>query len=210
MEESRQLKLSPKSADRTSEWCRLKETTMSVSGISSSSLLDYYSAQDVQNKMKQFQQEFQQLGQDLQSGNLSAAQSDFATLQQLMPQNSSTSSAQSNNPIAQAFSQLSQDLQAGNLSAAQQDYSTIQQDFQNQAAQMHGHHHHHGGGGSAASAISQLFDQLGQALQSGDLSTAQSVFSSLQQELQQLSQTGVASSAQKSSPSSSSSISVSA
>ena len=149
---------------------------MSVSGISSSSLFNY-STQDVQNKMKQIQQEFQQLGQDLQSGNLSAAQSDFARYSSSVPQNNSTSSTQSNNPIAQAFSQLSKDLQAGDLSAAQQDYSTIQQDFQNQAAQMQGHHHHHGGSGSGASAISQLFDQLGQALQSGDLSTAQSVFS---------------------------------
>ena len=64
---------------------------MSVSGISSSSLFDY-NTQSVQNKMQQFQQEFQQLGQDLQSGNLSAAQSDFATLQQYAPQTNSTSS----------------------------------------------------------------------------------------------------------------------
>jgi outer membrane protein assembly factor BamD (BamD/ComL family) len=183
---------------------------MSVSSISSSNLPAYYGTQDLQSKMKQFQQGFQQLGQDLQSGDLSAAQSDFATLQQLMPQNNSISSAQSSNPIAQAFSQLSKDLQAGDLSAAQQDYTTIQQDFQNQAAHMHGHHHHHGGGRSEASAISQLMTQMGQALQSGDLSTAQSVFSSLQQELQQLSQTGGLSSAQKSSQSSLTSLSVNA
>jgi outer membrane protein assembly factor BamD (BamD/ComL family) len=162
---------------------------MSVSGVSSSSLFNH-GTENVQNNIKQIQQEFQQLGQDLQSGNLSAAQSDFATLQQLMPQNNSTSSAQSNNPIAKAFNQLSQDLQAGNLSAAQQDYSTIQKDFQNQGAQMHGHHHHRGGGGSAGSEINQLLNQLGQALQSGNLSTAQSAFSSLQQELQQLGQAG--------------------
>jgi outer membrane protein assembly factor BamD (BamD/ComL family) len=182
---------------------------MSVSGISSSSLFNY-STQDVQSKMKQIQQEFQQLGQDLQSGNLSAAQADFAALQQLLPQNNSTSSTQSNNPIAQAFSQLSQDLQSGNLSAAQQDYLTIQQDFQNQAAQTQGHHHHSGGGGSGSSAISQLFEQLGQALQSGNLSTAQQVFSSLQQEFQQLSQSSGLSSTQSSSQSSSSRISVNA
>jgi soluble cytochrome b562 len=182
---------------------------MSVSGISSSSLLNY-STQDVQSKMKQFQQAFQQLGQDLQSGNLSAAQSDFATLQQLVPQNNSTSSAQSNNPIAQAFNQLSQDLQAGNLSAAQQDYTTIQQDFQNQAAKMHGHHHHRGGGGSGTSAISQLLDQLGQALQSGNLSTAQQVFSNLQQQLQQLGQSSGQSSAQTSSQSDGTRLSVNA
>jgi outer membrane protein assembly factor BamD (BamD/ComL family) len=172
---------------------------MSVSGISSSSLLNY-GTQDVQGKMKQFQQEFQQLGKDLQAGDLSAAQSDFAALQQLMPQNSATSSTQSNNPIAQAFNQLSKDLQAGNLSAAQQDYTTIEKDFQNPAIQMPRQHHHRAGGGRGASEFSQLFDQLGQALQSGNLSTAQQVFSSLQQQLQQLSQSG----GQSSTPTSSS------
>jgi hypothetical protein len=43
---------------------------MSVSGISSSSL---YDTQTVQNNFQKAQQEFQQLGKDLQSGNLSAA-----------------------------------------------------------------------------------------------------------------------------------------
>ncbi len=155
---------------------------MSVSGISSSSLFDY-NTQNVQNKMQQIRQEFQQLGQDLQSGNLSAAQSDFATLQQLQPQTNSTSSTQSSNPIAQEFNQLSTDLKSGNVSAAQQDYATIQQDMQNQAAQ--GHHHHHHGGGSGASEISQSMEQLGQALQSGNLSTAQQAYSSLLQDFQQ-------------------------
>jgi len=60
---------------------------------------------------------------------------------------------------------------------------------------MYGRHHHRDGGGgsrtsSHTSPVSQLFEQLGQALQSGNLSTAQQVFSSLQQEFQQLSQSG--------------------
>ena len=163
---------------------------MSVSGISTSSLLNFEN-QSVQNRFQQFQQEFKQLGQDLLSGNISAAQQDFATLQQLAPKNSSTSTAQSSNPIAQAFSQLSQDLQSGNLSAAQQDYAQIQQDFQSQTSgqnQMsevhHGRHHHHDGGGES-SEISQLFSALGQALQSGNLSTAQQTYASLLQDLQQ-------------------------
>jgi len=135
------------------------------------------------SQLQQFQQEFQQLGKDLSSGNLTAAQSDFAALQKDMPQTSSSAStAQSTNPIAQAFSQLSQDLKAGNLSAAQQDYANLQQDFQNQVS--HRHHHHHGGGGSEESQFAKLFDQLGQDLQSGNLSGAQSDWSSLQQLLQ--------------------------
>jgi outer membrane protein assembly factor BamD (BamD/ComL family) len=160
---------------------------MSAAGISSSSFPSYDN-QTTQNNLQRFQQEFQQLGQDLQSGNLSAAQSDFATLQQLGPQSNSTASAQSNNPVAQAFSQLSQDLQSGNLSAAQQDYSNIQQDTQNQPAQTqsHPHHHHHhasGNGNGEGSETGQLFTQLGQALQSGNLSAAQQAYNSLLQDL---------------------------
>ncbi|HXX21763.1 MAG TPA: hypothetical protein VEO19_01285 [Terriglobia bacterium] len=135
------------------------------------------------SQLQQFQQEFQQLGKDLSSGNLTAAQADFATLQKDMPQTSSSAStAQSTNPIAQAFSQLSQDLKAGNLSAAQQDYANLQQDFQSQTP--HWHHHHHRAEGSEQSQFSQLFQQLGQDLQSGNLSGAQSDWSSLQQLLQ--------------------------
>jgi soluble cytochrome b562 len=170
---------------------------MSVSGISSSGFFDY-NTQSVQNRMQQFQQEFQKLGQDLQSGNLSAAQADFATLQPSAP----TSSSQGTNPITQEFSQLSKDLQAGNVSAAQQDYATIQQDFQNQAA--HGHHHHHQGG-SRDDGVGQTLDELGQATQSGNLSSARQAYSSLLQDFQQFAQNGGSPT-----PSSASGVSVSA
>ena len=160
---------------------------MSVAGISSSNLFNINdSRRSVESEMKQ---EFAQLGQDLQSGNLSAAQTDFATLTQMGPQSTSSSSsstAASNSPMAQAFAQLSKDLQSGNLSAAQQDFATIQQDMQSNAVQSAGHRHHHHGGGE--NAISSLFGQLGQALQSGDLSTAQQVFSTMQQDFQQAGQ----------------------
>jgi len=158
---------------------------MSTSGISSNSLFSYDS-QSVQNKWQQVRQDFQQLGQDLQSGNLSAAQQDLVTLQQLHSEGNSTSTSQtqSQNPVQQDFSQLAQDLQSGNLSAAQQDYTKIQQDLQSQGAQAHHHHHHSGGDGS--SQISQLFQQLGQDIQSGNLSSAQQTFATLQQDLQQL------------------------
>jgi len=169
---------------------------MSVSGISSSNFLDY-SAQSIQTRMQQFRQEFQQLGQDLQSGNLAAAQTDFAALQQVEPQSISTASTQSNTPIGQAFNQLSQDLKSGNLSAAQQDYATIQQDFQNHASRAHHHHH---GGGNGEGEISQLLQQLGQDLQSGSLSAAQQAYSTLMQDFPQFGQNnGVASTGQSSS-----------
>ena len=74
---------------------------MSVSGISANGYSDFSN----QNTFQQLQQQFQQIGKDLQSGNLAAAQSDFVTLQQDLPQDSSSSSRGSN-PIEQAFSQL--------------------------------------------------------------------------------------------------------
>lgn len=156
---------------------------MSLAGISST---NYFAQQQaVQSSQQQFLQEFQQLGQDLQSGNLSAAQSDFATLQQ----GTSTSSASSSNPIAQAFNQLGQDLQSGNTTAAQQDYTQLQKDLQN-ASQASGHHRHaHRDGDSSSnssgsSEISQLFQQLGQDLQSNNLSGAQQAYNSILQDFQ--------------------------
>jgi len=166
---------------------------MSVAGISAASLFNF-NTQSITNRKQQFSQEFQQLGQDLQSGNLAKAQADFSALQQFG--SNSTTSTQSSNPIAQDFTQLSNDLQAGDISAAQQDFSKLQQDFQSQAPQVHHHHRHHhhqadstqSSSSSSSSGISQLFDQLGQALQKGDLAAAQQAYGTMQQDFQQLGQ----------------------
>ena len=179
---------------------------MSVSSIMSSvgGLLLNSLTQHSQGNSQKVGQEFQELGQDLQAGNLSAAQSDFATLEQYAPQSTSgssaSSSAENSNPIAQEFQQLSQDLQSGNLSGAQSDFATLRQDFQNGSG--HGmHHHHHGGGGGEMAALSQEFQQLGQALQSGSLSAAQQAYTTMQQEFPQLGAGSQSSSAQSSAPS---------
>jgi hypothetical protein len=163
---------------------------MSISALSANGYWDL----NPPSSLQKIEQEFQQLGNDLQSGNLSAAQADFITLQQDVPQTSSSSSQTHSNPIEQAFSQLSQDLKAGNLTAAQQDFQTIQQDFQNRGPQWsppaqgtegEERHHHHGfhnesGSSNQSGSISQLMSQLGQELQSGDLTSAQQTFTSLQ------------------------------
>ena len=81
---------------------------MSVSAIPSSA---FFTPQNIQTTFQRFQQEFQQLGQHLQSGNLSAAQSDFANLKNFGVQTSTTTS-RNNSPIAQAFNQLAKDLQS--------------------------------------------------------------------------------------------------
>jgi ribosomal protein S20 len=179
---------------------------MSVSGISNVSSPANGNTQITQSRMQQFRQVFQQLGQDLQSGNLPAAQSDILTLQQSVPPAASTTSS-SKNRMAQDFSQLSADLKSGNISAAQKDYSAVQQDFQNRAT--HRHHHHGGGGTSGFSKVlgglgqaaqfvanfgSHLLGPLGVALQSGNLSAAQQAYSAVQQAVQQLAQNNPASS----------------
>jgi hypothetical protein len=112
---------------------------MSVFGIASNLINTV--GRTLQSSTKQAQQEFQQLGQDLQSGDMSAAQSDLATLEQLVPQSGSSALAQTSSTISNAFNQLSQDLQAGNLSAAQKDYSSLQVNIQKPGAQTLGRRH---------------------------------------------------------------------
>jgi outer membrane protein assembly factor BamD (BamD/ComL family) len=103
-------------------------------------------------------QAFKQLAQDLQAGNVTAAQRDFSTIQRDFLNVQSQTQTQgsgggryhhhalgsiSASPLAQLFSQLGQALGAGNLSSAQQAYAALQQDFQQFAS----------GGGSGAGSV---------------------------------------------------------
>jgi outer membrane protein assembly factor BamD (BamD/ComL family) len=162
---------------------------MSVSGLAASSIFQFLSAASAQSKFQNFQKEFQQLGQDLSSGNLSQAQTDFQALQPSVQPVSSTNTQTAATPLSTAMSQLAQDLSSGNLSAAQQDFSSVQQGLSQASGRISGHHHHHhadSSGDSLQNPISQLFSQLGQALQSGNLSAAQTAYTPLSQEFQQL------------------------
>ena len=179
---------------------------MSIIGILSSNLFSAGATQNPQSnqntpsKFQQIRTEFQQLGQDLQSGNLKQAQSDFATLSQNLNganQSSATnaSAASGNNAVAQAFTQLSNDLQSGNLQGAQQDFTNLQQNLQqtsSQQVQGHHHHHHHAENSDSSSSsqqtnpIVQAFTSLAQDLHAGNLSGAQSAFAALQNDLQQI------------------------
>jgi outer membrane protein assembly factor BamD (BamD/ComL family) len=105
------------------------------------------------------------------------------------------SSATGNNALAQAFAQLGQDLQSGNLQGAQQDFTNVKQDVQQISSQQvgghHGHQHHHTESLQSSSSqqtnpIAQAFSTLAQDLQAGNLSGAQSAFSTLQNDLQQI------------------------
>jgi|HubBroStandDraft_2_1064218.scaffolds.fasta_scaffold45959_3 outer membrane protein assembly factor BamD (BamD/ComL family) len=143
---------------------------MSITGIFGNSFSPENTSENSTSRFQQIRNEFQQLAQDLQSGNLTQAQQDYTTLSQ----NFSNSGRTSTNPIVQAYSQLGQDLQAGNLTQAQQDFTTLTQDLQ-------------GGNQANTNPITQAFNQLAQDLQAGNLQGAQQEFTSLQQDLQQVS-----------------------
>jgi len=145
------------------------------------------------NSSTAYQQSLQQFSQALQSGNISAAQSDFATLQQAFSQPASTiassptsNSSSTSSPVAQAFNQLASDLQSGNLSAAQKDYTTAQQDLRIQGGPSKGHFHHHnslkseGADSSNQNSLLQDLSQIGQSIVSGSIAAAQQAYSAMQ------------------------------
>lgn len=182
---------------------------MSVTGISSTNVFELVqaqrnlnqNAQNNANPIQQIEGDFSQLGKDLQAGNLTQAQQDFATLSSALTSAQTTlsnASANRANAIQQAFSSLQQDLQAGNTSAAQQDFAALQQSLQS-ALGRHPHHRN-GGAGQEISALAQDLGSLGQALQSGNLSGAQAAFATLQQQLQQTPSSASSGSATTASP----------
>ena len=103
---------------------------MSISAITTGN----YAANGTQSANQSRRVEFQQLGKDLQSGNLTAAEQDFTTLSQ----NSTTAAGSQSSAASQLFANLGDALKNGDLTGAQKAYATIQQ-----ATQLHGHHHHH-------------------------------------------------------------------
>src|SRR6266851_2962962 len=98
---------------------------MSIAGIAASSFFSGAIAQSAHTKVKRAQQDFQQLGQDLQAGNLEQAQADLTALQKDFPKVPSAGqgvvqqggaqkgAAQNDSSTVQpGFQQLSQDLKA--------------------------------------------------------------------------------------------------
>jgi hypothetical protein len=169
---------------------------MSVSSISSS-------ANVYQNQFQQIKKDFSTLQTDLSAGSLGGAQQAYASLMQDLQSAQQTEGGQQ----AAGSSQISNDLaavgsalQSGNVSSAQSAFATLTQDLQNalqaQASlqtqatqgtqQTYGHHHHHHHGGSSqttSASISNDLAAVGSALQSGNVSSAQSAFATLLQDL---------------------------
>ena len=152
---------------------------MSIAGIAASSFFSGAIAQSTRAKFKQAQQEFQELGQDLKAGNLGQARTDLAALQKDFPgaQGAVPGAAQNDSIAAgRGFQQLSNDLQAGNLAAAQSDFANLRQDLpQGTGPAIHPHRHPRHGEDATGNpnGLAQVLSQLGQALQSSNISAAQ-------------------------------------
>jgi hypothetical protein len=127
---------------------------------------------NIQRNYQTVRGEFQNLGQDLQAGNLSQAQTDFVTL-------SATVSAQygANSAVSKTLNSIGQALQSGDLSTAQQAFSTLPAGLA--GGGQAGHH-------GTMHPFSQGLNLLGQALQSGNLTGAQQAFAALQPNWQQV------------------------
>lgn len=117
--------------------------------------------------------EFQNLGQDLQAGNLAQAQTDFVTL-------SASVSTQygANSAVSKTLNAIGQALQRGDLSTAQQAFLALPPGLTGHSG-AGGHH-------GVMHPYLQGLNQLGGALQSGDLTGAQQAFAALQQNWQQV------------------------
>ena len=158
---------------------------MSIAGISSNFLLNSLSPR--QTSLQQFKDEFQQLGQDLQAGNLKAAQDDYAQLQKIQEQkNSSSSLSSASVSVSQLFAQLGKDLASNNVSSAQDDFNDIMKAIQSNGSRAHHHHHHGGASSTQTSAVQTDLNSLGAALTSGNISAAQAAYASVQTDLQSI------------------------
>jgi len=134
----------------------------SISSVSSSNpAYQNYNASNV----KQTIQDFQAIGNALQSGDVSTAQSALTTFQQALS-NSSNSQSSTSQPFgknSQAntdYQSLVSSLQSGNLTTAQQAFTSLQKDLK----PVHkGHHHHHGSSTTTASTANSPASTTGSA-----------------------------------------------
>jgi soluble cytochrome b562 len=104
----------------------------------------------------QIVQDFDSIGNALQSGNVSAAINALSAFQQDLQGNSQTSTNQpfgTNSKAKADIQSLSTALQTGDVSAARQAYASLKTDVQsaqNAPKTGHGGHHHHQGAGGTS------------------------------------------------------------
>lgn len=175
---------------------------MSVSSIASSTGVGLNQT-NWRSTVKQGKQDFNQLLGALQSGDVQGAQQAYAAMQQLLPgiqAATQASAGAAGNAVTTDFSALGTALSSGSLSGAQDAVTKLQQDVQTyrQGNNKFGSLEHAediyksmqqsttsgaSANGSGASLNADM-TALGQALQSGNISSAQDAYAKLQQDLQ--------------------------
>lgn len=160
---------------------------MSISGISSFSAAssDVMATQNRQPPSQVFMQQLQTLFDDIQSGDLSAAQQDYSQIESSASTSSSStaSSSDQNDPMSQLLSQVGSALQSGDITSAQSAVTEFQKNAP-PPPPSGGAGGMPSGGGQSLTADQQSFRDdflnLLDAIQTGDQSGAQSALSSLQ------------------------------
>src|SRR5208282_4324710 len=98
---------------------------MSTAAVSSSSIY-----QELQSYFQQRRSDLQQLGQDIQSGDLADAQQEYSAIQTLGQSGPfANGDAFKLSNREQDFNAIGQALQSGDLAGAQQAYSTLESTF---------------------------------------------------------------------------------
>ncbi|MGC2325590.1 MAG: hypothetical protein WA604_02680 [Candidatus Sulfotelmatobacter sp.] len=161
---------------------------MSVASVASSPITGFsVNSSSNSNKLSQLREQFQQLGQDLQAGNLSGAQSDFASLQQEASLGSGSTTAPANDPVTQALKQLQTDLQTGDLAGTTPkpvgSVPIAIEDPRTHGGRGHNPFGPEGPEDPTTPGSNTSLEQLGQALQSNNLSAAQQAYNSVLQGL---------------------------
>ncbi len=172
---------------------------MSTSGITSSLLAQILESPSTAN---QFTGDLNQLAQDLQGGNISAAQQDYVTLSEdaLNGAGSSTantsasgittnllstiaSSSGDSGSFTSELNQLGSDLQNGDLTSAQQDMLALDSTALNAASAVNGGASGNSGTANSASASPNesavLIQAIMQGMEAGDSSAVSSALSQL-------------------------------
>lgn len=140
------------------------------------------------NPFQEIQQDFGQLANALETGDLSGAQSAYANIQQVLQGAAGGSSSTGSTTLQNDFASLGQALQSGDLSQAQSAFAQLQNDAGGGPVQTAPPADTYvSGGGPAQSPIEEAFQdysQLATSLQNGNLAGAQSAYSNLQQLIQ--------------------------
>ena len=186
---------------------------MTVSNVTTTSNANQIGGTSGQSPIRQARQDFEQIFQAIQSGNLPSAQQAYNDLQQIRagssaPTSTAGSSASSTvpttsapNPVSVDWTSLGQALNSGSLSSAQDAMTKLTQDasaqWQSQIQNAHAAYALLSGTSAnttastaTPNAVQTDLSNLQTSLQAGDIAGAQKLLAQLQQDLQSSGQTG--------------------